>query len=118
MRKISPLLLVFIIFAFLAIYLHQKVQIYTTAFYLQKNYNDCQELAAKKDYLMHNFSKKVSLSYVSKWVLAEKLSSPEKEKLLVLKSKDGIEADAVSKKSFFERIKSSASIADVFAKDR
>lgn len=118
MRKISPLLLVFIIFAFLAIYLHQKVQIYTTAFYLQKNYNDYQELAAKKDYLMHNFSKKISLSHVSKWVLAEKFCSPEKGKLLVLKPKERIEVNVVSKKSFLERIKSSASIADVFAKDR
>ncbi|MCF7873899.1 MAG: hypothetical protein K9L84_00780 [Candidatus Omnitrophica bacterium] len=118
MRKISPLILVSIIFIFLSVYLHQKVQIYTAAFYLQKNYNNYQELVAKKDYLMHNFSKKVSLSHVSKWVLAEKLSSPGKEKLLVFKPNDQVETDTVSKKSFFKRIRSSASIADVFAKER
>ncbi|MFO8053454.1 MAG: hypothetical protein R6U54_05820 [Candidatus Omnitrophota bacterium] len=118
MRKISPLALVFIIFIFLSIYLHQKVQIYTTAFHLQKNYNDYQELVAKKDYLMHNFSKKVSLSRVSEWVLAQKLSSPEKERLLVFKPNDRTETNTVLKESFFERIRSSASITDVFAKER
>ncbi|MCF7874557.1 MAG: hypothetical protein K9L87_03905 [Candidatus Omnitrophica bacterium] len=118
MRKISPLLLVFTIFIFLSLYLHQKIQIYAAAFNLQKNYNNYQELAAKKDYLMQSYLKKVSLSQVSSWVSAQNFSSPGKEKLLVFKPRDNRETNTVAKKSFLGRIRSSASIADVFAKER
>ncbi|MCF7870992.1 MAG: hypothetical protein K9L95_00085 [Candidatus Omnitrophica bacterium] len=118
MKKISPLLLVFTVFVFLSLYLHQKIQIYAAAFNLQKNYNDYQELAAKKDYLMHGYLKKVSLSCVSNWVSAQDFSSPGKEKLLVFKPRERMKANSVSKKSFLGRIRPSASIADVFAKER
>ncbi len=118
MRKISPLLLVVILFVFLLAYLHQKIQIYTAAFRLNKNYNTYQELVAKKDYLSYNFSKKVSLSNVDEWVLAKNFSSPAEEKLLVFKPDNRIKDGPVSEKSFLERIRSTASIADVFAKER
>lgn len=117
MKKISPLLLILIIFIFLAAYLHQKVQIYTTAFCLQNNYDHYQELAAEKDYLMHNFAKKVSLSSVNKWVSIQNFSSPEKEKLLAFKPYNQDKAAKKQSKSFFESIRPPTSLADVFAKE-
>lgn len=117
MKKITPLLLILIVFTFLAIYLHQKVQIYTTAFRLQNNYDRYQELSAEKDYLMHSFAKKVSLSSVNKWVSIQNFSSPDKEKLLAFKPYSQDKTETNQSKSFFENIRSSTSIADVFAKE-
>lgn len=117
MKKTSPIILALIIFIFLSIYLHQKVQIYTTAFCLQDNYNHYQELAAEKDYLVHNFTKKVSLSSVNKWVLVQNFSSPEKEKLLAFRPYEQNEVNNNPSRSFFENIRSSTPVADVFAKE-
>ncbi len=116
--KKTPIFLTLVIFTFLFIYLHQKVQIYATAFELSRKYDYYQELAAQKDYLRYNFSKKVSLSYVSEWFNEQDFSAPERERVLAFRPDVDGPTQVVQERSFFERLQIPASISDVFARDR
>ncbi len=115
--KKTPLLLVLVVFAFFLFYLHQKIQIYTVAFQLSKNYNDYQEAAAQKDYLRYSFSKKASLAYVSDWSSEQNFSAPGQERLFAFKPASEVEIQIAQERSFFERLQIPASISDVFARD-
>jgi len=67
MKKILPLILIIFIFSAGLLYLHQKVQIYVEAYRLNNNYHYHAELVDKRDYLMYNFAKEVSLVKLNQW---------------------------------------------------
>jgi hypothetical protein len=84
MRKTIPIILpIFLFFSFL-FYLHQKIQIYVEAYRLSKHYNYYNELVDKRDYLMYNFSKEVSLAKVNQWAQEENFAPVSRERLLAL----------------------------------
>jgi len=84
MRKFTPLILSVFLFIFALSYLHQKVQIYVEAYLLSTNYDRYNELVDKRDYLMYNFSREVSLGRVNQWVSLEEFSPVDSERMLVL----------------------------------
>ncbi|MDD5194354.1 MAG: hypothetical protein PHQ96_01600 [Candidatus Omnitrophica bacterium] len=63
-------------------YLHQKVQIYVEAYRLSRNYQLYNECIDKRDYLMYNFMKEVSLTKLNAWVEKNNFSPIEKQKVL------------------------------------
>jgi hypothetical protein len=72
------------VFAGTFFYLHQKVQIYVDAYHLSKNYQTYNECIDKRDYLMYNFMKEVSLTKLNAWVEKNEFSPIEKRKFLAL----------------------------------
>lgn len=112
-----PLLLVLTVFIFLLFYLHQKVQIYSTAFQLSRNYRNYQEFASQKDYLRYNFSKRTSLVYLSDWVSEQNFTAPEKERLLAFRP-SGAEPEVAERELLFGRFHIPAFISEVFARER
>lgn len=115
--KKMPLILILGIFSLLLFYLHQKIQIYTVAFELSKNYQAYQELTAQRDYLQYTFSQKTSLASLGNWVADNNFSAPDKERVFAFRPGSGEETQVV-RQSFFERFHIPASISEVFARDR
>lgn len=95
MNKWFPLILLAIIFLASAFYLHQKIQIYVQAYLLSSSYNQYNELIAKRDYLMYNFNKEISIAKVNQWAQQENFQPVSKEKILALR--------AVEKQRSYER---------------
>ena len=85
MNKWFPFVLLAIIFLASALYLHQKIQIYVQAYRLSSSYNEYNELIAKRDYLMYNFSKEISIARVNQWAQHENFQPVSKEKILALR---------------------------------
>tara|TARA_Y100000031_G_C8053971_1_gene307476 strand:+ start:44 stop:406 length:363 start_codon:yes stop_codon:yes gene_type:complete len=85
----KALLLVLIVFIFTAsfLYLNQKIQIYAEAYRLHNSYYKYNELADKRDYLMHSFSKQVSLAQINQWALAQNFSLVDRERVIALNPK-------------------------------
>ncbi|MFH1504072.1 MAG: hypothetical protein ABIH08_01600 [Candidatus Omnitrophota bacterium] len=82
-KSLHFILPVFIFFpAFL--YLHQKIQIYVEAYYLSSSYYRHNELLDKRDCLMYNFAKEVSLAKVNQWAQVQRFGSVDKAKVLAL----------------------------------
>lgn len=84
MNKVVPFVLLAVIFLASAFYLHQKIQIYVQAYRLSGSYNDYNELVAKRDYLMYNFAKEISIARVNQWAQNENFQPVSKEKMLAL----------------------------------
>ena len=84
MRKISPLILIVFIFFPALLYLHQKVQIYVEAYRLSESHRCHNELVDKRDHLMYNFSKEVSVGRVNQWMGLRNFAPVEKERILIL----------------------------------
>jgi len=87
MKRVLPLILSVFLFVCALSYLHQKVQIYVEAYRLSINYQHYNELIDKRDYLMYNFSKEVSLDRINQWVKLEDFSPVGEERMLVLGAK-------------------------------
>ncbi|MBU0693211.1 MAG: hypothetical protein KKC11_00860 [Candidatus Omnitrophica bacterium] len=64
-----PMGLILVVFVFLSafFYLHQKVLYYAEGYQLTKSYHRFDKLLDKRDSLMYNFQKKVSLSKINQW---------------------------------------------------
>src|SRR3989338_2799023 len=118
MKKI--LLLTMPLFIFLAslIYLHQKVQIYVEAYRLNANHERYNELVDKRDYLMYNFAKEVSLSKVNLWAENESFTPVSKERVVALgfPSKDKAK-DSLLAKGLKRFLRTSATTSTVLAED-
>ncbi len=67
MKKITPLLLLVLIFSASLCYLHQKIQIFVEAYRLSTNYTRYNELVAKRDYLLYNLNKHLTLEKINQW---------------------------------------------------
>ncbi|MBU2102509.1 MAG: hypothetical protein KKF80_03855 [Candidatus Omnitrophica bacterium] len=80
------------------LYLHQKVQIYVEAYRLSKNYQIYNECVDKRDHLMYNFMKEVSLVRLNAWVDKNEFSPVQKGKMLALNR--GSKKVPVSKHAF------------------
>ena len=65
MRKwLGALLVVFIVCFF---YLHQKVKIHEQAYLLTDNYKHYSDLIEERDFLLYEFSRKISLDRINRW---------------------------------------------------
>jgi len=84
MKKALHFILPVFIFLPAFLYLHQKVQIYVEAYQLSNNYYRHNELLDKRDYLMYNFAKEVSLSKVNQWAQVQRFTLVDKTKVLAL----------------------------------
>lgn len=87
MKKLLPIIIIIIIFGLSLLYLHQKIQIHVQAYRLSSNYSYYNELVDKKDYLMYNFTKEISLAKVNQWVQEEGFHPVERDMVLALKVK-------------------------------
>ena len=84
MKKVLILTIPLFIFISSLTYLHQKVQIYVEAYRLNSNHERYNELVDKRDYLMYNFAKEVSLSKVNQWAENERFAPVGKERVIAL----------------------------------
>ena len=87
MKKILPLIFILSIFTAGLVYLNQKNNIYIEAYNLSKNYTCYNESIDKRDFLMHNLSKEISLVKVNEWVRTENYFLVEKKNILVRSNK-------------------------------
>jgi hypothetical protein len=87
MNKARPFITVIVIFTFALIYLHQKIQINVEAYQLTRNYSIYNELVDKRDYMMYNFSREISLPQVNQWAESNNLLPVGKGRLLALNLK-------------------------------
>jgi len=85
MNKAYSLILLVVIFLASLVYLHQKIQIYVQAYRLSSRYSDYNELIAKRDYLMYNFTKEISIARVNQWAQRENFQPVSKEKILAFR---------------------------------
>ncbi len=90
MKKASPAIIIFIVFIASFIYLHQKIEIYVQAYELSSSHRAYNELVDKKDYLMYNFTKEISIAKVNQWAQSENFKPVSKDQVLTigLKSKE------------------------------
>lgn len=87
MKKTS-IIIIGSVFIFSFIYLHQKVQIYVQAYQLSQISQAYNELIDKKDYLMYNFAKLVSLAKVNQWAEDNNFRFVERERMIALNLKE------------------------------
>lgn len=64
--------------------LHQKVQVYSEAYRLSKNYRMCNNLADTRDYLTYTYAKHTSVAVLSQWADENKYGFVGKEKMLAV----------------------------------
>ena len=76
-------LLVFIAGLF---YLHQKIEIYVQAYRLSSSFAKHNELVDKRDYLMYNLSKEISIVRVNQWAQRENFHPVDSERVLAFRS--------------------------------
>ncbi|UCD15523.1 MAG: hypothetical protein JSV34_00280, partial [Candidatus Omnitrophota bacterium] len=76
-----------VIFIFSFLYLHQNVQVYVHAYKLSQNSQRYNELIDKKDYLMYNFAKSISLAKVNQWAEENDFGFVGKRQMLALNLK-------------------------------
>lgn len=88
MKKILPFILPVFIFLPTFLYLHQKVQIYTEAYRLSQNYGRYNELVDKRDYLMYNFSKAISLDKINQWAQKQDFNSVSGRRVIILSKQE------------------------------
>ncbi|MCM8819974.1 MAG: hypothetical protein NC925_04170 [Candidatus Omnitrophica bacterium] len=85
-KKKCLIISIFVFFA-LFLYVHQKIQIYVEGYNLTKSYYLYNEYVDRRDYLMYNLMRELSLQKINDWVERENFSSIKKEKVLVLHPK-------------------------------
>lgn len=87
MKNFKPYIFIFIFFVAVFFYLYQKVHIYVEAYQLSENCKKYKDLVDKRDHLMFNFSKQVSLTQAQQWAQNHTFSQIGKERLLVVSLK-------------------------------
>jgi len=118
MKKILPLALPLFIFLTSLLYLHQKVQIYVEAYRLNANYQRYNELVDKRDYLMYNFAKEISLTKVNQWAKNERFSPVGRERVMASGAPSRRKAQGGVMASLLNRfLRTSASTSTVLAED-
>ncbi|MCF7908736.1 MAG: hypothetical protein K9L86_07705 [Candidatus Omnitrophica bacterium] len=118
MKKLLPLLLSLFVFFTGLLYLHQKVQIYVEAYRLNSNHQRYNELVDKRDYLMYNFAKEISLTKVNQWAKNESFAPVGREKVLALVPAREKQVHGSAIASLLNRfLKTSVSTSTVLAED-
>jgi len=87
MKKFLPLTILILVFLASLTYLHQKVNIYVEAYRLGSAYDSYNELVDKRDHLLYNFSKEVSIAKVNQWAQDQNFVLVEQEKVLSMNLK-------------------------------
>ena len=119
MKRVLPLFLPVFIFSTSLVYLHQKVQIYVEAYRLNSNYRYHNELVDKRDYLMYNLAKEVSLAKVNQWAQAQNFTPVDREKRLVLNTETQREVHENALTSVFNSfLRASVSTSTALAKEK
>lgn len=118
MKKILPLAISLFIFLTGLLYLHQKVQICVEVYRLNSNHQRYNELVDKRDYLMYNFAKEISLIKVNQWAKNESFTPVGRERILALSSPPQKQVRNSAIASLLNRfLKTSASTPTVLAED-
>ena len=119
MKKILPLFLSVLIFASSLLYLHQKVQIYVEAYRLSKHHRYYNELVDKRDHLMYNLCKEVSLAKVNQWAQDQNFTPVDKGKVLALNSTQQIQSQSSTMTLLLNRfLRASVSASTALAKEK
>ena len=101
------------------LYLHQKIQIYVEAYRLSRNFCRHNELLDKRDYLMYNFSKEVSLAKVNQWAQLENFRPVGRERVVALNIKPKEQIARNNLTQFLSRLlKTSTSTSAALAKEK
>ena len=74
-----------VIFCAVFMYLHQKIQTFVVAYQLRENYRSYNNLVDKKDYLMYNFAKEISIYKVNQWASKNDFSPVDEERVLAMR---------------------------------
>lgn len=80
----KAILIICSLFILSFIYLHQKISLSIEAYKLSSNWKAYEELVAKRDALLYNFRKKVSLDKLNLWAESNSLKLARKENVLAL----------------------------------
>jgi len=117
MKKSLALILPIFIFFPALFYLHQKIQIHVEAYRLSNNYRHYSELVDRRDNLMYNFSKEVSLAKVNQWASARNFSPVGTRRMIALNTKKDDQVVQNNKPSLLSRflrasIPTSVALAD------
>ena len=119
MKKTLTLVLPVFIFLPSLLYLHQKVQIHIEAYRLSNNYYRYNELVDKRDSLMYNLAKEVSLAKVNQWAQVKNFASVGKEQMLALSVKQQKQISRNKITSLFNRfLRASVSTSAALAKEK
>jgi len=119
MKKVLPLVLVVLIFSLSFCYLHQKIQIYVEAYRLSSNHHRYNELVDKRDYLMYNLAKEISLAKVNQWAQAQDFAPVDKGKVLALNTRVQEEIKENTITSLLDRfLRASVSTSTALAKEK
>ena len=84
MKKGKIFIIIAVVFISSLLYLHQKIQIFVEAYQLSANFSRYNELVDKRDYLMYNFTKEISIARVNEWAQRENFEPVSSEKMLAL----------------------------------
>jgi hypothetical protein len=84
MRRIHPIVIIIVVFTGGFVYLHQKIGIYVEAYRLSNNRRLYNELVDKKDYLMYNFTKEISIAKVNQWAQNENFTLVSKDQVVAM----------------------------------
>lgn len=87
MKKLKPFFFLILAFLFTFLYLQQKVGIQVQAYQLSENYRFYNELVDKRDFMMYNFTRKISLAQVNQWAENNDLSTVNRSRLVALNLK-------------------------------
>jgi hypothetical protein len=118
MKKTFVFILPVCIFIPTLFYLHQKVQIHIEAYRLSNTYHCHNELIDRRDYLMYNFSKEISLVKINRWAQNENLTPVDKSKVLALNIKAKDQTSEKKTVSLLGRLlKASSSASTALAKE-
>lgn len=121
---IKKLIFITIVFVFCFFYLNQKVCIYVQAYKLNESYNRYQKLVDCRDYLLYNFTKRVSLEEVNFWVEANGYRFASERKVLALGTDTGRSlsnrqsSNSNKFASFFNRIFRDSFASGILAQER
>lgn len=88
MKKLSNYFIVMIAVFFLTFfYLHQKIKISVSIYELNKKYSRLNSLLERKEYLLYNLRKNISLANLNRWAKRNQFSQPQERGVIALRNK-------------------------------
>jgi hypothetical protein len=93
-----------LIFLSILFYLHQKILIYVEAYRLSKTNHVYNELVDKRDYLVYNLNKELSVAKINQWADKNDFTVVGKEKIIALNlRRKPVHTSTYTLASFFSR---------------
>jgi hypothetical protein len=83
-KRALPVGIIIFIFILAFIYLHQKVLCLVESYKLSNNYQNFKELVDKRDFLMYNFNKEITIAKINQWAQLNDFSPVDKTRIYVM----------------------------------